>query len=133
MGGQAPPQVGGDSNNSNLTPYRVFLYLSVLLLSYSEKVTSELTRFLIDCRSTFTLVFQTEFSINQLVIHEVHISKGAWLWKIAWVAWNRMLVGRMSLTLTRVALGRLLRVTLRRVPLLWKRLVVMLLRVTLCL
>ena len=62
-----------------------------------------------------------------------YISKGAWLRRMAWAAWNRLLVGRISLTLARVTFGRLLRVTLRRVPLLWKRLVVMLLRVTLCL
>ena len=75
-----------------------------------------------------------------------YISKGAWLRRITWVAWsrllvrriaraawNRLLVGRISLTLTRVAFGRLLRVTLRRIPLLWRRLVVLLLRVTLCL
>ena len=75
-----------------------------------------------------------------------YISKGAWLrritwvaWsrllvrRIAWAAWNRLLVGRISLTLARVAFGRLLRVTLRRIPLLWRRLVVLLQRVTLCL
>ena len=70
-----------------------------------------------------------------------YVSKGARLRRITWVAWSRLSVRRISLTLTRVALGcllvvvalgRLLRVTLRRIPLLWKRLVVMLLRVTLC-
>ena len=66
---------GGDSNTSNHTPNRVYYILSVLLLLYSEEVTSELTKFLIYCGSTLALVFNIEFSIsfNHFVIHEVHI------------------------------------------------------------
>merc|ERR1719318_1888186 len=92
-----------------------------------------------ECESSYQVNIKCYFSPN---LPPLGLARGAWLWRIAWVAWSRLLLRRISLTLARVtlgrlllgvALGRLLRVTLRRVPLLWRRLVVLLLRVALCL